>query len=216
MYVGRYAPSPTGDLHLGNVLAAFYAYARAKQFGGRFLLRIDDTDAPRVKPHSAARITDDLLWLGFEFDKLGHHDNFFYTQSQRLPAYDQALEKLREGGHLFACSCSRKEVQAASAPHDLQKVYPGTCEHKGLHFENEVAWRMRVNSDVQAHDAFAGDFSKTREAMNGFIFASACDVWSRLGASLSLCERDEKVRLSSLLARVKEGVFAKDAVVLVD
>jgi glutamyl-tRNA synthetase len=151
-YVGRYAPSPTGDLHLGNLFAAVCAWARAKQAGGRCLLRIEDLDQQRCIPGAAEQIEEDLFRLGLEFDAGPHLDDGRgpYVQSACLPRYAEALLRLREGGHLYACKCSRKELRAiASAPHEGEEgpPYPGTCRHLDLPFDDEqllVAWRFIV------------------------------------------------------------------------
>jgi glutamyl-tRNA synthetase len=151
-YVGRYAPSPTGDLHLGNVFAAVCAWARARQAGGRCLLRIEDLDQQRCVAGAAEQMEEDLFRLGLEFDAGPHHDDGRgpYVQSACLDRYAEALRALRDAGHLFACRCSRKELRAiASAPHEGEEgpPYPGTCRHLGLPFDDPallVAWRFIV------------------------------------------------------------------------
>ena len=120
--VGRFAPSPTGPLHLGSLVAAVGSYCLARQAGGRWLLRMEDLDAPRVVPGAA----DEIL---FALDKLGlHWDEEIVWQSRRVEAYQAAVEKLRDQGQVFDCACSRKEI-LMSAPHPGEEgpVYPGTC-----------------------------------------------------------------------------------------
>jgi glutamyl-Q tRNA(Asp) synthetase len=120
--VGRFAPSPTGPLHFGSLIAAVGSYCLARQAGGRWLLRMEDLDAPRVVPGAA----DDIL---FTLDKLGlHWDGEIIWQSRRSDAYQAAVEMLRDKGLIFDCACSRKEI-LASAPHPGEEgpVYPGTC-----------------------------------------------------------------------------------------
>jgi glutamyl-tRNA synthetase len=151
-YVGRYAPSPTGDLHLGNVLAAVCAWARARRAKGRFLLRMEDLDQPRVVEGAAARIVEDLERLGLDFDSgPGSVDEGApYVQSQCGPLYDEALRKLHAAGRLYACQCSRKDLaRLASAPHAGEEgpPYPGTCRELGLPLDDPsrpVSWRFRV------------------------------------------------------------------------
>lgn len=166
-YVGRYAPSPTGDLHLGNALAAVAAFARARRRGGRFLLRLDDLDLPRVVPGAAERITEDLACLGLAFDAgPGSVDEGApYVQSACGPLYEEALAKLRAAGRLYACRCSRKDLQRlASAPHVGEEgpPYPGTCRELDLPLDDPslpVAWRFRVApGDVVIEDALQGAF----------------------------------------------------------
>ncbi|MBW2450996.1 MAG: tRNA glutamyl-Q(34) synthetase GluQRS [Deltaproteobacteria bacterium] len=124
--VGRFAPSPTGPLHFGSLIAAVGSYCLARKHKGLWLLRMEDLDTPRVVPGAA----DDILRT---LDAFGlHWDGEIVWQSQRIDAYQSALEKLQEGGRLFACGCSRKEV-IASAPHPGEEgpVYAGTCR-RGL------------------------------------------------------------------------------------
>ena len=159
-YVGRYAPSPTGDLHLGNALAAVCAWARARRAGGRCLLRIEDLDRPRVVDGAAGRVIEDLAALGLGFDDDGaavaRGEAGVLVQSERLERYQAALMQLRAAGLLFACRCSRKDLlRAASAPHEGEDgpPYPGTCRELGLPFDDPelpVAWRFRVPSATSA------------------------------------------------------------------
>jgi len=119
---GRFAPSPTGPLHFGSLLAAVGSYCLARRAGGRWLVRIEDLDAPRVVPGAADEILFTLETLGFCWD-----DEIVW-QSRRQDAYLAALEQLRNKGLLYNCACSRKEI-LASAPHPGEEgpVYPGTC-----------------------------------------------------------------------------------------
>ena len=148
MYVGRYAPSPTGDLHLGNALAAVVAWARARRANGRCLLRIEDLDTPRVVPGAAERLRADLTWLGL------HFDSDVLVQSEHVSRYHDALAVLQQRGALYACSCSRKDLaRVASAPHigDEGPPYPGTCRDKGLPLHDParpLSLRFRVPPGV--------------------------------------------------------------------
>lgn len=123
-YVGRYAPSPTGALHLGNVQTALLAWLHARLNHGQFLLRIEDLDTPRVVAGSADQIIADLEWLGLDWD-----GEVLY-QSQRLAHYQEALKQLAKADLIYACYCSRKDIrEAASAPHQNAGEYPQTCRH---------------------------------------------------------------------------------------
>jgi glutamyl-Q tRNA(Asp) synthetase len=125
--VTRFAPSPTGFLHLGHAFSAFLSWARARQAGGGFLLRLEDIDTTRCQPAFAAAVLEDLAWLGFQWD------GAVRVQSAHLPAYGAALETLQDRGLLYPCFCSRAEIAAAqSAPHGAAPVYPGTCRHKTM------------------------------------------------------------------------------------
>ena len=122
--VGRYAPSPTGDLHLGNIRTALLAWLQVRSLGGKFLLRMEDLDTPRVVKGSAEQILSDLKWLGIDWD-----GDVVY-QSRRTHLYQGALETLTEQGLIYPCYCSRKDIQqAASAPHSQGVIYPGTCRN---------------------------------------------------------------------------------------
>ena len=128
-FVTRFAPSPTGPLHLGHAYSALLAHDMARAAGGTFLLRIEDIDRQRSKPEWEAQIYDDLTWLGIRWDAPP------MRQSDRLPAYRAALDDLWRRGLLYPCTCNRRDIQAAaSAPQEGAPIhgpdgliYPGTC-----------------------------------------------------------------------------------------
>lgn len=133
MTAGRFAPSPSGRIHLGNILCCLLAWLSARQKGGKVVLRIEDLDTARCKRPYAEQMIEDLQWLGLTWDEgpgVGGPDGPYY-QSQRTALYEQALEKLRGMGLVYPCYCTRSELHAASAPHrsDGQAVYAGTCRH---------------------------------------------------------------------------------------
>ena len=126
--VTRFAPSPTGYLHLGHAYAALIAWQRAREAGGRFLLRLEDIDTARCRPAFAAAIVEDLAWLGLDWD------GPVRVQSEHLGDYRQVLESLQRRDLIYPCFCTRAELQreaarSASAPHapDGGTRYPGTC-----------------------------------------------------------------------------------------
>ncbi|MGO9998577.1 MAG: tRNA glutamyl-Q(34) synthetase GluQRS [Acetobacteraceae bacterium] len=126
--VTRFAPSPTGYLHLGHAFSALTAWRRARAAGGRFLLRIEDIDPGRCRPEFATAIAQDLAWLGVDWD------GTVRVQSEHLPEYRAALDALAERALLYPCFCTRAEIIAevaasAGAPHapDGSPLYPGTC-----------------------------------------------------------------------------------------
>ncbi len=130
--VTRFAPSPTGFLHLGHGFSAFVAWRRAREEGGRFLLRIEDIDPDRCRPAYAASALDDLRWLGLDWD------GPVLRQSARLDLYRACLAGLARRGLVYPCFCSRAEIRrevaaAAGAPHgpDGAPLYPGTCRRLG-------------------------------------------------------------------------------------
>lgn len=128
---GRFAPSPTGRLHLGNLRTAMLAWLQARRAGGRFILRIEDIDPLRTLPHGTADILADLRWLGFDWDEGpgagGPHAPYF--QSERRERYRAITAGFIARGLAYPCTCSRKDIQLAGAPHAGEEgpVYPGTC-----------------------------------------------------------------------------------------
>ncbi len=180
---GRYAPSPTGDLHLGNVRTALLAWLAARRASGAFVLRIEDLDRPRTHPGATERLVADLRWLGLEWDEGPDVGGAYgpYEQSRRGALYDAALAELRRRGLLYPCFCSRAELaRVASAPHgpgDEAPRYAGACRDLSpaqirarLASGRRPAWRARVPTGVtrfvdgecgpQAQDvaAVVGDF----------------------------------------------------------
>jgi glutamyl-tRNA synthetase len=128
--VCRYAPSPTGDLHLGNLRTALLAHQDCRARGGVFILRIEDIDAPRTIAGSEQHILDDLQWLGLDWDEGPDVGGAAgpYRQSERGDIYEAALVQLTRDGATYPCICSRKDLHEASAPHGPEgPVYPGIC-----------------------------------------------------------------------------------------
>lgn len=130
---GRYAPSPTGDLHLGNLRTALLAWLFARCAGGQFVMRIEDLDLPRVRPGATQRMLDDLRWLGLDWDEGPDVAGPYapYMQSERQEIYAFHLQRLVDAGLVYPCYCTRAEIaRVASAPHGEEGPrYPGTCRH---------------------------------------------------------------------------------------
>lgn len=130
--VGRFAPSPTGRMHLGNVYAALMSWLSVRSRGGRWVLRIEDLDPQRSRPEYARLIEDDLHWLGLDWDEGGIDGTGPggpYCQSLRAGYYEEALRRLRELGVVYGCTCTRADLHAAGAPHlsDAPAVYGRRC-----------------------------------------------------------------------------------------
>jgi glutamyl-tRNA synthetase len=159
---GRYAPSPTGDLHLGNLRTALAAWLQARLMNGVFVLRMEDLDRPRNRTGSAAKIIHDLCRLGLDWDEGPDNGGPLgpYTQLERNVFYRAAFDCLRDRARLFPCFCSRKDIrEAASAPHGAGIVYPGTCREMdpNVNHAGAPAWRFAVNdSRVCFHDCLQG------------------------------------------------------------
>lgn len=142
---GRYAPTPSGPLHIGNVGTALLAWLQVRSAGGTFILRMEDLDAPRSKKEYADQILADLKWLGIDWDEGPEVGGPFapYGQSARYDKYSKAFDQLQEDGWLYPCFCSRKDLrQIASAPHGRQSegaVYPGICRHLSAEERKEKA-----------------------------------------------------------------------------
>jgi len=127
MMRGRFAPSPTGRMHLGNARSALLGWLQARAAGGRFLLRVEDLDRARCRPEHVEALVQDLTWLGLDWDE----PPLFQSAREEAGAYREALERLARAGHIYPCFCTRAEIaRSASAPHgplDDGPRYPGTC-----------------------------------------------------------------------------------------
>jgi glutamyl-Q tRNA(Asp) synthetase len=156
----RFAPSPTGPLHLGHAYAAIYAHDLARQHGGAFLIRIEDIDSQRSKPAWEAAILDDLGWLGLTWE------GPVLRQSERLPAYQDALDRLWDMGLLYPCTCTRRDIDAAaSAPQEGGDsltgpdgvIYPGTCRARPRRGARPSDAALRL--DIARAAGLTGDLS---------------------------------------------------------
>jgi glutamyl-tRNA synthetase len=155
---GRFAPSPTGDLHLGSAAAAVFCAAAVMQANGTLVLRVEDIDTPRVVQGATERIVEDLAWLGIRFQEgpgIGGECGP-YVQSERHVLYESAIDKLAREGHAYLCDCSRAEIaRIASAPHagDEGPRYPGTCRAFGMQqraFKRPPAVRLAIPHDARS------------------------------------------------------------------
>ena len=186
--VGRFAPSPSGRIHLGNILCCLLAWLSVRQKGGRLVLRIEDLDTARCPRRYAEQMEADLQWLGLDWDQGGLRDGENYYQSTRGEIYAQALEKLQDLGLVYPCFCTRAELHAASAPHrsDGQVIYPGTC--RGLSAEEAArrsetrspALRLRVPDEAVAFtDGHLGYYAENLERDCGdFLLRRSDGMWA--------------------------------------
>ena len=139
-YRGRFAPSPTGPLHFGSVVAALASYLDARRHQGEWLVRIDDIDRLRERPGSASHILSTLERFGM------HWDGDVVYQSQRRQFYQQALEELHADGLIYGCNCSRKQVAAVAAPGIEGFIYPGSCRNSNIMQAESHSLRLRTNN----------------------------------------------------------------------
>ena len=146
--VGRFAPTPSGRMHLGNVFAALIAWLSVRSRDGEMVLRMEDLDTQRTSGGYAQILRDDLKWLGLDYDRETP------PQSQRTAAYDGYFEQLSQMGLLYPCYCTRSQLHSVNAPHlsDGTYVYPGTCrnltEAQRAAFNRKPAWRVTVPDKV--------------------------------------------------------------------
>ena len=166
--VGRFAPSPSGRLHLGNLACSLLAWLSAKSQGGRIVLRIEDLDAARCPRVYADQLEEDLRWLGLVWDEGGSTGGPHgpYYQSECAPIYLESYHKLEEMGLVYPCFCSRAQLHAASAPHtsDGNVVYPGTCRNltpaqiAEKRRTKAPAWRVKVpDEEISFTDLCMGE-----------------------------------------------------------
>ena len=205
----RFAPSPTGPLHLGHAYSAMLAYDMAMANNGEFLLRIEDIDQGRVRPHWQEQIYDDLHWLGLKWPKP------VLRQSDNMPRYKQALHELEIQGLLYKCTCNRRDIEAAAAapqegsgptygPDGL--IYPGTCRDQGnqqpnspLRLNMQKACEMLGNTNLTFHE--------TAAPHKGTQKISATDLIDNVG-DIILSRRDmgTSYHLSVVLDDADQGI----------
>ena len=165
MTTTRFAPAPTGHLHLGHVVNALHVWGFAREHGGRVLLRIEDHDRQRARPEYEASLLEDLEWLGFAPDAP------LVRQSERGAIYEDALSQLRAAGLTYACECSRRTiVDAGGAGEELR--YPGTCADKALNESPGRAVRIRIpRRTVRFDDLLQGPQQQTPSHQCGDLLA---------------------------------------------
>jgi glutamyl-Q tRNA(Asp) synthetase len=184
-YVGRFAPSPTGPLHAGSLVAALASWLDARAHGGKWLVRIEDVDSPRCVPGAADLILSQLAACGLTPDEPPVY------QSQRGALYQAALDQLVASGHAYPCGCTRADIAQANALSGLNKarhgdlVYPGTCrpDHGGLKGKPARAWRLQVPQHEARHwtwhDRRLGTQTQDlAQAVGDFVIKRADGLWA--------------------------------------
>jgi glutamyl-Q tRNA(Asp) synthetase len=202
----RFAPSPTGPLHLGHAYAAILAHDMARAAGGAFLLRIEDIDQSRARPEWEKQIYDDLAWLGLTWD------GPVMRQSERMPAYRAALDRLAAQGLTYACTCTRRDIDAAlAAPQEGAVVtgpdgplYPGTCR-RARHPAKGAALRLDISRAVALTGATR--FTETGPAHAGTI-ETAPEAYLRQIGDIVLARRDmgTSYHLSVVIDDAAQGI----------
>jgi glutamyl-Q tRNA(Asp) synthetase len=205
-FVTRFAPSPTGPLHLGHAYSAILAHDMARAAGGRFLLRMEDTDLARCRPEWERLIEADLRWLGLSWD------GPVWRQSDRIAAYAGRLAPLAARGLLYPCSCTRADIRAAaSAPQEgaALGVYPGTCRGRPM-ASRRPGDALRLDLG-RAFDALAGEelaFTETGEAHRGRHPIDRAQAMARIGDVVLSRKGEETVAyfLASSLDDSDQGI----------
>lgn len=147
MYIGRFAPSPTGPLHFGSLVAAVASYCEAKIQRGQWLLRMEDLDRPREIKGAANTILQQLAQFGFEWD------GAILYQSRRDEIYVAALEELKQHNLIYPCTCTRKEIADSSTSIGIEGlIYPGTCIRQPIKPQTAIAWRIKTPTSMIAFD----------------------------------------------------------------
>jgi glutamyl-Q tRNA(Asp) synthetase len=202
----RFAPSPTGPLHLGHAYSAILAHDMARAEGGAFLLRIEDIDRQRSKPEWEAMISDDLAWLGLRWD------GPVMRQSERMPAYHAALHSLAAKGLTYACTCTRRDIDAAlAAPQEDAApigpdgpVYPGTCRQAG-HPPQSAAIRLDMAKACASTGSTA--FTETGPSHAGEVVTAPREACRTIG-DIVLARRDmgTSYNLSVVIDDAAQGI----------
>jgi len=169
-YRGRFAPSPTGALHFGSLVAAVGSYLDAKHHHGTWLVRMEDLDTPRCVPDAADDILHTLAAFGL------HSDEPVIYQSRRTAAYETALRRLKDNGTAYPCCCTRKEISDSALLGIEGAVYPGTCRHGIPAGREKRAWRVRTNNTpLEFSDALQGNQSQRLERDIGDFVVKRAD-----------------------------------------
>jgi glutamyl-Q tRNA(Asp) synthetase len=201
-FVTRFAPSPTGPLHLGHGFSALTAFEMAQAVNGQFLLRIEDTDIDRCRPEWESLIYEDMHWLGIQWEKP------VLRQSERLEIYNDSLLDLENRGLIYPCSCSRSAIKAAqSAPQEgAQKptTYPGTCRHRPMS-DRQPGDALRLNLRRAIEEIPQLSFHETGEKYKAHYSIKTTELLSDIGDAV--LGRKEIETVSYVLACVIDDAF---------
>jgi glutamyl/glutaminyl-tRNA synthetase len=233
----RFAPAPTGLLHVGHVVNAIYVWGLARALGGGVILRVEDHDRQRARASHELALLDDLDWLGFSPDV--HPTSAFRSgrcdgrQSDRDEVYREALRRLVAAGRVYGCRCSRADIERrASAQPAAELVYPGTCADRGIPLDDGVGWRLRVDPGVERFDdglagpqeqepsAQCGDLL-LRDRLGNWTYQAVATIDDHVqGIDLVvrgvdiLSSTGRQVRLARMLGRPEPATFVHHPVVM--
>jgi len=186
----RFAPAPTGWLHLGHVLNAITVWGMARAYGGSVLLRIEDHDRRRCKPDYEAGIREDLAWLGFT------PDDEAPRQSTRGDRYAELLSALESRDLVYACSCSRREIAGGAGERHLELVYPGTCRTRHLDSDTTAARRVRLVEAAQSFaDVRGGSMTQTPALQCGDLLVRDRDAQWTYQFAVTVDDMDQGIDL---------------------
>lgn len=229
MTKGRFAPSPSGRMHLGNVYAALLSWLSIKKKGGSWVLRIEDLDPQRCKLEYALQLEDDLRWLGLDWDEGGTENRGNcgpYLQSQRSEIYEEYLNRLNKTGLTYPCTCTRADIMATQAPHesDGRIVYKGTCRPLAMpnhtvteypHSDKQAATRLYVpDKQISFTDGHYGGQSVNLATHCGdFVLRRKDGAWAYQLAVVvddALMGITEVVRGRDLLLSASQQIYLYD------
>ena len=233
----RFAPAPTGFLHLGHVLNAHYVWTTARRLGAEVLLRIEDHDRERCRPEYERAILDDLDWLGFQPDRFPTAEfrkgQCASRQSDRAAVYRDAADSLAARGLVYGCACSRQAIAAAAGADSHSELrYPGTCRERQLPVTDGVTWRVRIDpGDEQFTDLWLGSQTQDPAHQCGDVairdrlgnwtyqFVASVDDY-RQGVDLVVRGRDllsstgRQIRIARLLGRQTAATFGHHELIM--
>lgn len=204
--IGRFAPSPSGTLHFGSLIAALASWLDARAQGGRWLLRIEDIDTPRNVPGADERIIETLVALGLEWD------GEIVWQSRRLDRYREALARLDEAGRIYGCACTRREIADSRLARDGAHRYPGSCRGGLPEGRSARAWRVRTDPETLCfEDLLQGrQCENIEEDVGDFVLKRADGIFAyQLAVVVDDAEQGitEIVRGADLLASTPRQIF---------
>lgn len=203
---GRFAPTPSGELHIGNALSALLAWWQIREKGGTFILRMEDLDLPRCKPEYTEQILSDLRWLGIDWDEGPDVGGSYgpYDQSKRGDLYKKILERLKKRELIYPCFCSRKELrEIARAPHGRMPIYSGTCRNLTAEEQavkrkvKDPSFRFKISDQIVIFkDRVHGEKHFDPQSIGDFVVKRADGI---ISYQLAVVADDASMKISHVL-----------------